>query len=303
MSTDGSKASKHAFKPEISVSSTVPRRQLGRHLRELRQQTGMSIAQVAKLIERGATTLQRLESGTADRIRLWDIEALCRVLGADEMTTEGLKGLAQQGNTESWWHEYGDLIPEDFDVYIGLESAASMLTSFQELVPGLFQTPSYAEALIRAVYPDDPAAEITRRVEMKMHRQKLITRKGHPATVDVVLDESVLHRMVGSPKTMADQLRYLADLGTRPNVTIRVLPYSAGVPLGDLTGPFTIVDFDADSKGKQEPSVVYVENYTGDIYLERPDSVDRYRSAHASISHVALAVQPSRDLLRRVAKE
>ncbi|WP_433194274.1 helix-turn-helix domain-containing protein [Nocardia sp. CA-107356] len=295
--------SRQPAKPGAEVGSTVPRRQLGRHLRELRQQTGMSIAEVAKLIERGATTLQRLEAGTADRIRLWDIEALCRVLGADETTTDALKGLAQQGNTESWWHEYGDLIPKDFDVYIGLESAASTLTSFQELVPGLFQTPGYAESLIRAVYPEEPSSEITRRVEMKMHRQRLITRKGRPAAVDVILDESVLRRMVGSPRIMAEQLRYLADLSTKPNITVRVLPYVAGVPLGDLTGPFTIVDFASDAKGKHEPSVVYVENFTGDMYLERPGSVSRYRTAHEAIGRVALSAQSSRDLLRRAARE
>lgn len=284
------------------TGSTVPRRQLGRYLRELRQQSGMTIAQVARLIERGATTLQKLETAQADRIREWDIEAICRVLGADETTTAALKGLAQQGNTKSWWHEYGDLIPADFNVYVGLESAATRLTSFQELVPGLFQTADYARTLIRGVYPAEPASEIARRLEMKMHRQVLITRKTHPVEVDVILDESVLHRVVGSPRIMTAQLRRLADWATRPNVTLRVLPYSAGVPLGDLTGPFTILDFGAGQRDQSsEPSVVYIENYTGDMYHEAWASVDRYRSAHETMRRVALDPTQSKDLLRRVA--
>ncbi|WP_040814864.1 helix-turn-helix domain-containing protein [Nocardia concava] len=284
------------------VGSTVPRRQLGRYLRELRQQSGMTIAEVARRIERGATTLQRLETGQADRIRLWDIEALCQVLGASDTETAALKGLAQQGNTKSWWHEYGDLIPANFDVYMGLEAAAESLTSFQELVPGLAQTPEYARALIRSGKPGEADSEISRRVEMRMHRQVLVTRRAQPTRLDVILDESVLHRMIGNPKIMSAQLRHLAELSTKPNITIHVLPFSAGNPLGDLTGPFTILDFGADSSQSGEPSVVYVESYTGAMYFDDRDCVDRYRAAHEAMRRVALDERQSRDLLRHMSK-
>ncbi|MFC8526152.1 helix-turn-helix domain-containing protein [Nocardia sp. NPDC057227] len=285
-----------------AAGSTLPRRQLARHLRELRQGTGMSIAEVAKRIERGYSTLQRLESGTADRIRLWDIEALCQVLGADATMTEALKGLAQQGNQSNWWHEYGDLIPPEFDVFIGLESAAARLTSHHELVPGLLQTPSYAEALFRAAYPDEGSSEIARRVEMRLHRQRLVTRDRSPAAVDTVLGESALHRLVGGQTVMSHQLRHLADISTRPNVTIRVLPFRAGIPLGEVPGPFTILDFESLTKSPAEPSVVYAENISGDMYLERPESVRRYRLAFETAARVALNPQDSRDLLRQVAR-
>lgn len=285
------------------TGSTVPRRQLGRYLRELRQQSGMTIAEVARRIERGATTLQRLETGQADRIRLWDIEALCRVLGAGETEAAALKGLAQQGNAKSWWHEYGDLIPANFDVYMGLESAAASLTSFQELVPGLAQVPEYARVLIKSVHPGEPDSEITRRIELRMHRQVLITRRAQPANLDVILDESVLHRVIGNRKIMAAQLRYLADLSTRPNITIRVLPYSAGIPLGDLTGPFTILDFRDAAREPFEPTVVYVESYTGAMYFDDHENIDRYRTAHEAMRRVALDERQSRDRLRQVSKE
>ncbi|MRH91529.1 helix-turn-helix domain-containing protein [Nocardia sp. SYP-A9097] len=286
------------------TASTVPRRQLGRYLRELRQQSGMTIAEVARRIERGATTVQRLETGQADRIRMWDIEALCQVLGAGETETAALKGLAQQGNTKSWWHEYGDLIPQNFDVYMGLESASASFTSFQELVPGLAQTPDCARVLMRTVHPGESGSEIDRRVEMRMHRQILITRHSKPLSVTMILDESVLHRVIGSAKIMATQLRHLADLSTKPNVAIRILPYSAGVPLGDLTGPFIILDFDDDDTGQSfEPPVVYVESYTGAMYFDDRDSVQRYRTAHETMWQVALDASRSRDLLRRASKD
>ncbi|MGW5515741.1 helix-turn-helix domain-containing protein [Nocardia africana] len=288
----------------VDISSTLPRRQLGRYLRELRQGSGLTIAELARRIERGATTVQRLETGTADRIRLWDVDAICQVCGADETTTEALKGLAQQGNSKSWWHQYGDLIPVNFDVYMGLESSAAKLTSFAELVPGLLQTAEYAHTLSRLAHPAEPDSEISRRVEMRTRRQVLITKKAAPLPIEVILEESALHRVVGTRRVMGVQLRHLADMGTRSNISVRVLPFSAGVPLGDLTGPFIILDFDQPTSERPvEPSVVYAEGYTGAMYFDDPEVVERYRQAHATLRKVALDEQDSRKLLRDKARE
>ncbi|WP_280507077.1 helix-turn-helix domain-containing protein [Nocardia flavorosea] len=284
--------------------STLPRRQVGRYLRELRQGAGLTIAELARRIERGATTVQRLETGTAERIRLWDIDAICRVCGADETTSGALKGLAQQGNTKSWWHQYGDLIPLNFDVYMGLEAAARKLTSFQELVPGLLQTPDYAWTLTRLAHPSEPDSEIARRVELRGRRQIMLTKKNDPVPFDVILDESVLHRVIGSRRIMEAQLRRLADLGTRTNIDIRILPFGVGVPLGDLTGPFTILDFEHPATaGSIDPPVVYAEGYTGAMYFDDLELIERYRRAHAGLWRVALGEQDSRKLLREKARE
>lgn len=286
------------------IGSTLPRRQIGRYLRDLRQGAGLTIAEVARRIERGATTVQRLETGGAERIRLWDIEAICRVCGADETTIDALKGLAQQGNSKSWWHQYGDLIPLNFDVYMSLEAGAAKLTSFAELVPGLLQTPEYARTLTRLAHPAEPDSEIVRRVEMRVRRQVQITKKSAPLPIDVILDESALYRVIGSRRIMTTQLRHLADVGTRPNVSVRILPFAAGLPLGDLTGPFIILDFAASSAGETvEPSVVYAEGYTGAMYFDDPELVNRYRNAHMGLRRVALDVQDSRQLLREKARE
>lgn len=291
--------------PATGVSSTLPRRQLGRYLRDWRTQAGLTIAEAAKLMEWGASTLQRLEKGQADRIRTIDIQELCRIYGIPDSLAEGLTGLAQQAAVKSWWHAYGDLIPENFDVYVGLEASARRLRAYQsELVLGLLQTAEYARALNHLGYPQDSVDELDRRVALRLQRQALITRRHSPAEIDVVLHESVLHRLVGDAKVMAAQLRHLADTSTRSNVTLRILPFAAGVPLGVSTGPFTVLEFGTDSKGQPvEPPVVYAEGFTGDLYLERRADVSRYDRAHECLQRSALDIQPSRDLLRRVAKE
>ena len=154
------------------VGSTLPRRRLGRLLRDLRQQMGLTLDDAAKLIERSASTLQRLETGQADKIRLIEIRELCKLYDADEKTTAGLLGLAQQASVTSWWHRYGDLIPKDFDVCLGLEAAARRLTAYApDIALGILQTPTYAEVLIRDTFPHDSEENIDDRVRLRKKRR------------------------------------------------------------------------------------------------------------------------------------
>ena len=280
--------------------STVPRRQLGRYLREMRFASGMTIAEAAALVERGSSTLQRLEKGTAERIRVLDVEALCRIYDADETTSAALIGMAQQAKVKSWYHEYGDLIPENFDVYMGLEVAARGLKTYQiELVPGLLQTADYARAVIKSGLPDESDTDIERRVRLRMQRQVLIRRKSRPANLDVILHETVLHRVIGGSRIMETQRRHLADISTQPNVTLRVLPFAAGLPLGAVTGNFIILDFGKNPKGGSiEPPIVYVPGLGGEIYLEKAADIRRYDRAYEAIQAAALDAKASRDLIR-----
>lgn len=285
--------------------STLPRRQLGRYLRELRLQIGMTLPEAARRIERSSSTLQRIETGQCDRIKLLDVRELCGIYGADEEETAGLIGLAQQASVKSWWHEYGNVIPTNFDVYMGLETAAHRLVAYTpEIVFGLCQTPSYTQALLHAESPHASADEIKRTVDLKMKRQRSIMRKNRPTDLSLVLHESVLRRLVGSPKIMAAQLRHVADISTRDNVRVHVLPFRSGVPMGDPIGRFVISSFGVNKKGQPvEPPVVYLENYTGDLYLEESNTVERYYEAHRALVHAALDETSSRTLLRRVARE
>lgn len=287
------------------VDSSPARRQLGRYLREARDQQGMTLEAAAALMEWGKSSLQRLERGQNQKIRMRDLDGLIEIYGIPADTAEGLKGLAQQAAEKSWWHELGDVIPANFSVYMGLEAAAKSLTSYQpDLVPGLLQIPDYAKVLVRGAFPDESDAEISARVQPRIRRQQLITRNIKPARLEVILFESVLRRVIGSRSVMAAQLRHLADMGTRSNVTVRVLPFTAGMPTGDQCGPFVILDFGLDAHGKPvEPTIVYAEGFSSDMYSEKVGTVDRYAQAYQRIQRVALDAGSSRDLMRKSARE
>ncbi|MEU7766499.1 helix-turn-helix transcriptional regulator [Nocardia sp. NPDC049190] len=287
------------------TGSTLPRRQLGHYLRDARMALNMSLERLAGAADLSSSVLQRLEKGQATRLKVRDIQAICVVLEmSDEMTTT-LIGLLRQGAEKSWWHEYGSLIPASVDVYVGLETAARRLTTYQpSLVPGLLQTPDYARVLIRNASPCESDAEHARRVELRTKRQAIVTRKYQPAALDVTLHESVLHTAVGGPRVLATQLRHLAEIGKLPNVDIRVLPFSAAAPVGHPVGQFAILEFGEDSKGRPiEPPIVYLENFTGCMYLEKPENVQRYYQVRDSLQRASLDETASRSLLRQVAKE
>ncbi|WP_306356286.1 MULTISPECIES: helix-turn-helix transcriptional regulator [unclassified Nocardia] len=291
--------------------TTIPRRQLGRQLREMRQGAGLSIADAARLIERGAGTLQRLEKGENPRIRLLDIEALCRLYDASEEKLEVLKALAREGDERArptdervWWHRYDDLIPSDFETYMSLEAAAAQVIMYQpDVVPGIVQTAEYARALERVFFSSDSPMELEQRIQVRMQRQTAITRRLAPVEVDLLIDEAVIRRVAGARQVMAAQLRKLADTPT--NVRVRVVPFSVGFPLGCAPGPFVILRFPMDSGTKTpvEPTTVYVESYGSRLYYDRTDIVDRYVGAHEQLGAVALSEADSKHLLRQVAKE
>ncbi|WP_067814231.1 helix-turn-helix domain-containing protein [Nocardia inohanensis] len=290
--------------------TTIPGRQLGRQLREMRQAKGLSIADASRLIERGAGTLQRLEKGEAHKIRQLDIEALCKLYGAEDKT-ETLKLLALQADERTrpvdekvWWQRYEDLIPDDFETYVSLESAAARVIMHQsDVVPGVVQTADYARALDRVFFASDTPMELEQRVQVRMQRQTAFTRRLSPVEVDLLIDEAVIRRVAGNALVMAAQLRKLAD--TNPNVRVRIVPFSAGFPLGIAPGPFVILHFPTDLSTGQpvEPTTVYVETYGSRLYYDSGEMVDRYLQAHQALARVALSVADSKHLLRQVAKE
>ncbi|MBF6183518.1 helix-turn-helix domain-containing protein [Nocardia otitidiscaviarum] len=283
--------------------SSLPRRQLGRYLRRGRIEANLTLEQVGSEMEWSISKLGRIERGEIGKLTSRDVEALCGIVGFDAEMTAAMIGLNKQAAEKSWWHSFGDLIPEGFNVYVGLETSAHVMDVYRpDVVPGLLQTADYARALDRIYFPDDSEEEQERRVQLRCRRQTIVTRKSNPTKVGVVLHESVLHTNVGGPAVMAAQLRHLADIGTRDNLAIRVLPFSAGLPVGTPTGPFVILDFATDRTGGPEPTVVYVENFTGDMYFEGESDVRHYRAASAALQRAALDEVTSRTLMRQVAR-
>lgn len=289
---------------ETQAGSTVPRRQLGRYLRSLRVEAGLTVRAAAKELERSEPTLWRMESGMV-AVRSLDVEQMCRLYGATEDMTKALMALARETKAKGWWQTYGDVVPEWFDLFVGLEAAAAKMAEYEHsLVPGLFQSEGYARTLITADHQGESDAEIARRVELRIGRQAILRRPIDPPLLQVALRESVLRTPVGGSAVMADQLDHLAEVSRLPNVSLRVIPASAGYHPGIVTGSFTILRFPLNGGGvDSEPPTIYQEMYTGALYLDKPAEVERYDAAFGAIWDTALNERSSRDLISRTAEE
>ncbi len=285
-------------------ATTLPRRQLGQYLKEARLAIGLKLEDVAPRMQWSPSKVSRFEAGKTPAVRTVDVEALIKIYDIeDPEVIAGLLGLAKQSAGKSWWQAFDDVISGNFDLYVGLESSARTMSIFRpDIVVGLLQTADYARAIDRRYFAGIGDEELERRVALKVKRQALLTRKTNPLTISVVIHESVLRTIVGSRAIMAAQCQFLANLP--PNVTVRVLTYEAGFPAGLPTGPFVILGFGSDSRGRDiAPTVVYVESYAGDMYLERAKDVARYRQAYSVILQEALDVVSSKRLLRDLARE
>ncbi|WP_328410902.1 helix-turn-helix domain-containing protein [Nocardia sp. NBC_00403] len=290
---------------EEGPASTLPRRQLGRFLRDWRERNGLTIEAAANLVDLSKSALQRIEAGRNQRVRKQDVQALCELYEVEPEDTRHAVDLSLQAKRRSLYHTYGGLFSDTFNMYLGLEASARRLTLYHEQIHGLLQTPDYARALIFAFYRDGDQDDIHRRVELRMKRQAIITRKASPLEVEVLLHESALRRNIGGRKVMAAQLRHLAEISKLPNVTVRMQPYDAGSTWGILHGAFTIVEFGTNAKGEPvEPPIVYLEGApASDVYLEKADEVQTYSELAADIRRTSLDEDRTRELIRRVTKE
>ena len=287
-----------------TTGSTVPRRQLGRYLRDLRNRSRLTVRAAAARLEWSEAKIWRIETGQTS-LRSFDVETMCRIYGAPADLTEGLMGLAKETKARGWWHSYGDAIPEGFDVYVGLEEAASQFSWYEsELVPGLLQTEDYARTVIQAGNPDADESQIEQRVQVRMARQALLTRVTDPPMLQVVLNEAILHRPIGGHKVMVRQLERLVEAGGLTTVSVRVMPYSAGLHHGIMSGPFVIVRFPLNGNGQDtEPPTVYVESFTGALYLDKTRDVDCYDTAFTNMWLSSLDERAAQELITQVARE
>ncbi|WP_280259281.1 helix-turn-helix domain-containing protein [Nocardia abscessus] len=283
--------------------STLPRRQLGRALREAREGAGFTLERAAQLMEMGKTSVGRIEKGQNDKVRLRDVEAFGNLYGLGAEQIEELKALAQQSATKSWWQSSRNLIVPGYNTYLGLESGASELYFYQPvIIPGLLQAKGYATAVEGPMRPDETEQDIAQRVALRLQRSVILTRPRSPVRAEFILHQSVLHTVAGSSRTMSAELRHLADMSTLENVTVRILPYSAGYPGHVVATPYIVLDFPPDGKGYAEPSIVYSETTIGTMFFEEDDDVNQFRMLHETLRSAALGEQPSRDLLRKMAR-
>ncbi|MGW1145730.1 helix-turn-helix domain-containing protein [Streptomyces sp. NPDC002454] len=263
-------------------ASTVPRRQLGRSVRQLREQAGMTLRAAAKRFEWSETTMWRIETGRSP-VRALDVQMMCAVYGADEAATNALMDLAREAKTPSWWQSFGSTVPLEFDVLAGLESAASLIDTYEsDLMPGLLQTPDYVRAVTRAGMPDASTEEIEERVRFRMARQMILTRN-RPPTLRAALSETVLRRPMGGNSVMATQLAHLVYMAGLPGISVRVISLTAEAHPGSLAGAFVVMHFPSPVGGIGEPTTVYGDTYTGCYCHDTPAEVEQYTEAFEGI--------------------
>ncbi|MBF6335201.1 helix-turn-helix domain-containing protein [Nocardia abscessus] len=286
------------------TETTLPRRQLGRLLRDARMRAGLSLEVAARTLGWGNATISRLENGRNKTVRATDLHALGGLYGVDAEDLVAWKELAGQAPVRSWLRAYSDVLEPKFNTYVELESAAGELAIFQPLIiPGLLQTHDYAQAMNRARQPQVSEADLERLAAVRARRQHLLTRPRNPCKLTTVIHENALRTIVGNPQVMADQCRHAADMSTRDNIELRILRQEAGLPTGRLVTPFIVMTFPKDSQGRPvEPSVIYAESYTGDAYLEKREDVQRCRHTFRTLAGATMDARASRTLLRELAR-
>ncbi len=282
--------------------TTVPRRQLGRYLRDLRNQAGMTVDASAAALEWSAPKIWRIETAQTS-MRQLDVQAMCNLYGADAELTEALMALARETKSRGWWHAYGDVIPQGFDLFIGLEEAACELRWYEtEVVPGLCQTESYARCVIQKDNPGVDSDEIEQRVHVRTTRGRLLRRPNGAPNARFVLGEGILYRPVGGSDIMAKQLDHLIEVAELPSTNLRIAPFTAGLHFGVMTGPFLAMRFPV--RGRiSEPPTIYVESFLGALYLEQEHEVARYETAFEDIWNAAADEPTSIKMIKQATME
>ncbi|WP_435242946.1 helix-turn-helix domain-containing protein [Streptomyces cucumeris] len=275
-----------------SSGSVVRRILLGSQLRRLRESRGITREAAGYSIRASESKISRMELGRVS-FKARDIEDLLTLYGVtDEAERAALLGLAREANLTGWWHSYGDVLPGWFQTYVGLEGAASHITCYElQFIHGLLQTEGYAHAVVTRGQPQAPAAEVDRRVALRLERQKLLVSERAPA-FHAVLDEAALRRPYGGREVMRAQLRHLIAVSEQPNVTLQVMPFSFGGHAAE-SGAFTLLRFPESDL----PDVVYLEQLTSALYLDKRDEVAQYERVLGRLGEDSLSPHESRELL------
>jgi transcriptional regulator with XRE-family HTH domain len=274
-------------------SPTVRRRRLGAELRQRREKAGLSLEVVAERLECSQSKISRIETGHTS-VTVRDVRDMLAIYKATEAEIEELSDLARDARQKAWWHPYTQVLSS---AYVGLEAEARRVRTYEQLVvPGLLQTEDYARAMMLTL-PKRPAEEISDRIRVRMQRQSLLDREDD-FSLWVVLDEAALSRAVGGDEVMREQLQRLVSAAERPNITIQMLPFEVGAHAG-MDGTFAILDFD-EAWGH---SIVFAENATGGLFIDKFEEVQRYQGLFDIIHGAALGPEQTVARIKELVEE
>ena len=275
---------------------TVLRMILGRRLQERRQGAGVSLEDAARALRVTPLTIRRLEKAEVALKPLY-VEKLLETYGADRQERDEFVAFAERANEPGWWHTYRDVLPTWFSAYVSLETGAQTVRTYEpHYVTGLLQTHAYARSVLSGGFPNDRDEDLERRVNLRLRRQALLERADAP-TLWVVMEEAVLHRVVGGPEVMREQIERILELSELEHVSVDVVPFTAGAHVG-ACAPFTYFRF----AEPELPDIVYSEILSGAMYLDQRSDVVAHLEAHNRMSLLTSDAH-SRALLNRMRKE
>ncbi len=277
---------------------TVLRMILGSQLRRLREAAGVTPDQAAWELRASRSKISRMEHGRV-KFKDRDVADLLTLYGVtEEKLRARMLASARDANAPGWWSKYGDLLPDWFEEYLGLEGAASVIRTFElQFVHGLFQTEAYARAVTLLGRKTAPAGEIDRRVSLRIKRQDILASP-EPPQVWSVMDESVLRRPVGGRAVMRAQLNHLEEMTCLPQVTIQVIPFGGGGHAA-AGGSFTLLRF----AEPELPDVVYIEQLTSALYLDDRQDIDHYLEVMNDLSTEALTPDRTTQFIAEITRE
>jgi transcriptional regulator with XRE-family HTH domain len=269
---------------------------LGRRLQEMRLNAGASLEDAARALRVKPLTIRRLEKAEVGLKPLY-VEKLLETYGADRQEIDEFVTMADKANEPGWWHPYRDVLPNWFSAYVSLESGAKTLRTYEpQYVTGLLQTHDYAKAILRGGFPNDSEEDLDRRIRLRLRLQSLLERPDAPV-LWVVLEEAVLHRVVGGPKVMREQIERLLEVSELEHVSVDVVPFAAGAHTG-ACAPFTYFRFEEP----ELPDIVYSEILSAAVYLDQRSDVVTHLEAHNRMSLLTSSAE-SRALLNQMRKE
>lgn len=281
-----------------TTGNTVSRLLLGQHLRQLREQRGIHSEDAAGEVGVARATLWRMEKGDSRcRYKPGDVEMLGRLYGADQATLQTLIDLAKATRARSWIAAYRDMLPALLETYIDLEGYATRMRVFAAgLVPDLLQDEDYAKVLIRSSRHLSNI-DVRKHTQIRMNRQRVLTEDPESTLFEFIIDEAVLGRTVGEPTIMLAQLRQLLDSAELPNVTVRMVPYRAGMYAGLETGSFAILEFPTDPQFGSLPTTVHITRLGEHLLLDKKRDVEQYEERWNDIRAHTLDNRTSKHLI------
>jgi transcriptional regulator with XRE-family HTH domain len=267
---------------------------LGKRLQELREASGLSREEAAKVLRVASATVRRMEMAEV-ALKIPYVQVLLDTYGVPEEEAAAFVRLAEDANQPGWWQRFHDVLPDWFSLYVSLEGAARIIRSYEpHFIPGLLQTEDYARAVLEAGTIGQTSPEsVERHVSLRMERQRLL-EGDNPPHLWVIMDETVLRRPVSMRgEVMREQLDRLLEYAERDRVTLQVAEFAAG-PHPGTYAPFTLFRF----AEPELPDMVFTEYLTGALYLDSRREVAAHLEVLDHMTARAASAQRTRTLLR-----